>query len=304
MTNLELYTLIKSKSGGGGGGTPTPTPADVPYKDYPVQIEVDNISVLPANDFNGLVNLQRAKLSSGLTEIGDYAFYGCTSLPEIDVPSSVTTIGEKAIGYDSNGELMPDFVLYGQYGTAAEEYALQNGIPFADKNATFTYELAQDNTVYITAYSGNRTKVIIPQYLDGLRVKGMYANIFYSTQIYYLDARSISSFADGTNVNYNKLPHTLEFLYLSNTVYYMTARKDKFLELCTQLSAIALEKDFDFTLDCHNCPLTHDCLVNMLNSLKDRSDLTAKTLTIGSANLAKLSNAEIAIATEKNWTLA
>lgn len=304
MTNWKLYFMTHRN--GGGGGTPTPTPADVPYKDYPVQIEVGNISVLPANAFNGLVNLQRVKLSNGLTEIGDYAFYGCTSLPEIDVPSSVTTIGEKAIGYDSNGELINGFVLYGQYGTAAEEYAIENGIDFADKNATFTYEVTQDNTAYIATYSGSRTKVIIPQYLDGLRVKGMYANIFYSTQIYYLDARSISSFVDKTvnAADYNKLPSTLEFLYLSNSVYFMTGRNGKLLELCTQLSTIVLEKDFDFPLVCRNCPLTHDCLVNMLLSLKDNSDLTAKTLTIGSTNLAKLSNAEKAVATEKNWTLA
>ena len=300
MTNWKLYLMTHRN--GGGGGTPTPAPADVPYKDYPVQIELDNLSTLPANAFNGLSNLKGVKLNNGLTEIGDYAFYGCTSLLEVDVPASVVTIGEKAFGYNSDGELIDGFVLYGQYGTAAEEYALNNNIAFADKNATFTYELAPDNTATLNSYSGSSRKVVIPQYLDGLRVKRIYPDIFYSTQIYHLNARGIASYVDRNS--YALFPRTLEFLYLPNIVYYMTSQYDRLLELCTQLSTIVLEKDFDFTLYCPKCPLTHDCLVNMLNSLKDRSELTAKTLTIGSKNLAKLSNAEKAVATEKNWTLA
>lgn len=42
----------------------------------------------------------------------------------------------------------------------------------------------------------------------------------------------------------------------------------------------------------------------LLNGLADRSEQSALTLTIGSDNIAKLSAADIAIATNKNWTLA
>ena len=302
MTNTELYLYAKAKNGG-GGSSPTPIPVDVLYKNVTVQIEVNNMSVLPANVFSGFVNLQAVKLGSGLIEIGDYAFYGCTSLLEIDVPASVTTIGEKAIGYNGDGELIDGFVLYGQYGTAAEEYALENGITFADKNATFQYRLGSgNNTAIITSYSGSSRKVIIPRYLDGIRVRAIYANTFYSTQIYHLNARGIYDFIE---TGICQLPNTLEFLYLSNVLNNIAgAKRSTFLSLCAKLSTIVLEKDFDFPLICPNCPLTHDCLVNMLLSLKDRSELTAQTLTVGSTNLAKLSNEEKAIATQKNWTLA
>lgn len=47
-----------------------------------------------------------------------------------------------------------------------------------------------------------------------------------------------------------------------------------------------------------------DTLVAMINALADRTGQTAYTLTLGSTNLAKLSNEQIAIATQKNWTLA
>jgi hypothetical protein len=48
--------------------------------------------------------------------------------------------------------------------------------------------------------------------------------------------------------------------------------------------------------------LTHDSLMSIINALQ--SGVTSKTLTIGTANLAKLTDAEKAIATEKGWTLA
>lgn len=45
-------------------------------------------------------------------------------------------------------------------------------------------------------------------------------------------------------------------------------------------------------------------IVNMLTALADRTGLTAYTLTLGSTNLKKLTEEQIAIATSKNWTLA
>lgn len=53
--------------------------------------------------------------------------------------------------------------------------------------------------------------------------------------------------------------------------------------------------------------LTHDSLMSIINALKDYSEDTSGktyTLTLGSTNLAKLTDAEKAIATEKGWTLA
>ena len=52
--------------------------------------------------------------------------------------------------------------------------------------------------------------------------------------------------------------------------------------------------------------LTHDSLLNILNALADYADDTSGTswvLTLGTANLAKLTDLEKAIATEKGWTL-
>lgn len=51
--------------------------------------------------------------------------------------------------------------------------------------------------------------------------------------------------------------------------------------------------------------LTHDSLMSIINALKDHSDSTeTHTCTLGATNLAKLTDAERAIATQKGWTLA
>lgn len=48
----------------------------------------------------------------------------------------------------------------------------------------------------------------------------------------------------------------------------------------------------------------HDSLVSLVNALSDQTSSTMKTLKIGSSNLSKLSSAEIAVATSKNWAVS
>ena len=51
--------------------------------------------------------------------------------------------------------------------------------------------------------------------------------------------------------------------------------------------------------------LTHDSLMSLLNALADKSGTgTTFTITLGTENLAKLTDAEKAIATQKGWSLA
>lgn len=51
--------------------------------------------------------------------------------------------------------------------------------------------------------------------------------------------------------------------------------------------------------------LSHDSLMNIINCLKDyKGSGTTYTVTLGTTNLAKLTDEEKAIATQKGWTLA
>ena len=54
----------------------------------------------------------------------------------------------------------------------------------------------------------------------------------------------------------------------------------------------------------HSTILTHESLINILTWLGDMTGQTAQTLTLGEKNLAKLTEEERQIATNKNWILA
>lgn len=75
---------------------------------------------------------------------------------------------------------------------------------------------------------------------------------------------------------------------------------------CSKLTNVTLGDGFN----CNGLDLSAstkysvDTLVAMLTALADRTGQEAYTLTLGSTNLAKLSDEQKAIATDKNWTLA
>ena len=52
------------------------------------------------------------------------------AITSITIPETVETIGENAIGYSSSGEKIGNFKIYGVSGSAAETYALENGMTF------------------------------------------------------------------------------------------------------------------------------------------------------------------------------
>jgi hypothetical protein len=74
---------------------------------------------------------------------------------------------------------------------------------------------------------------------------------------------------------------------------------------CTALQNITFEGDIAQNMYFGDSPLTVDSMNNIISCLRDYTGTTTtKTLTLGTTNLAKLSDSEKAIATQKGWTLA
>lgn len=72
---------------------------------------------------------------------------------------------------------------------------------------------------------------------------------------------------------------------------------------CTALTTFNVVTGFDPTgLNLSASPITHDSILSIFNKLATIG--TAKTITLGATNLAKMSAAEKLIATNKGWTLA
>ena len=76
---------------------------------------------------------------------------------------------------------------------------------------------------------------------------------------------------------------------------------------CGKLADLAVEGTIGQALSLSACTkLTHESLMSVIGCLKDfvaEGSGTTKTLTLGVTNLAKLTDGEKAIATEKGWTL-
>lgn len=80
---------------------------------------------------------------------------------------------------------------------------------------------------------------------------------------------------------------------------------------CSSLTDLNGSAIWYASVDLSPCPLTEASLLNMLNWLNDFTSPSSRameeyqgTLTLGSTNLAKLTEAQIAVATNKGWTLA
>ena len=59
-----------------------------------------------------------------MTSIADWAFSGCSALSSVTVPASVTSIGFDAFGQ------CPLLALTVESGSYAEQYAIENAIPY------------------------------------------------------------------------------------------------------------------------------------------------------------------------------
>ena len=96
----------------------------------------EKITAIPDDCFFSCPKLETVVLPSTVKTIGEDAFYGCIAYDAV-IPSTVTKIGENAIGMtaETHGEgnaVIPDFIIRGTTGTAAEKYAKANGIEFID----------------------------------------------------------------------------------------------------------------------------------------------------------------------------
>ena len=107
---------------------------------------------------------------------------------------------------------------------------------------------------------------------------------------------SISSYAFRSCSSLTKINLPSSLTTIGNVFYQGT----------TNLTEVTLGDNFN----CNNLDLspsalyTRETILQWLNALADRTGQTAYKLTMGATNLAKLTEEDILIATNKNWTLA
>lgn len=100
------------------------------------------------------------------------------------------------------------------------------------------------------------------------------------------------------------------FLAISDTTYTFSSANSSstsdWLKGCSNLEKIHIV-DIHYNFNISQVEVTkldREALVEIIGNLRDMTGSTAKTLTMGATNMAKLTTDDIAVATAKNWTIA
>lgn len=97
-----------------------------------------SLSSVPDSCFLSCTVLRRVDIPDNITSIGNNAFYCCADISGTYIPSSVKAIGQEAIGQRYgirdiiSSENISGFVIRGEKGSAAEKYASELGLSFAE----------------------------------------------------------------------------------------------------------------------------------------------------------------------------
>ena len=110
----------------------------------------DSVTSIDADAFYYCTGLTSVTIPDSVTSIGYEAFHGCTGLTSVIIPDSVTSIGNRSFGYVGNFEDKIDgFTIYGVPGSAAEQYANDNGFTFIEWEDAMTGDVTGDGRISI-----------------------------------------------------------------------------------------------------------------------------------------------------------
>ena len=111
----------------------------------------NNVTSIGDEAFYGCTGLTSVTIPDSVTSIGNEAFHGCTGLTSVIIPDSVTSIGNRSFGYVGNFEDKIDgFTIYGVPGSAAEQYANDNGFTFIEWEDAMIGDVTGDGNITIS----------------------------------------------------------------------------------------------------------------------------------------------------------
>ena len=335
--------VLEISSGGGGNGIYPIDDTGMPTGDVVVPEGVVTLSKKPFNTninitsvllptsltsisdscFENCTSLQSVNIPSSVTAIPSYCFSNCTNLTTVHIPSNCISFAQysfasctklKNITMDVNSKYTFEQSCFSrctsltnndvesllQKASLVYGYIFQGCTGITDITASYVW-------TGMFADCTNLNRVII-------KTSGSAHNTGDSVFINCTSLQEVQLAPDtkkiGQQIFYNcsalktvSLPSTIT----ENTNSCLTSTSSSYYAFygCTALEDVQLGQDWNMSLRLNvSNNLTVDSMVAMFNSLKDLTGTTAKTLTLGSTNLAKLTDEQKAIAINKNWTLA
>ena len=256
--------------------------------------------------------------NSNVTEIGTNCFYECNNLKSIYIPKKVAYIGGYAFyGNDALTEVtfnaddlsMGDMVFSRCTNLGTINWG--SGIIKLGK-ATFSYcvKLTALNIPNNVLSLGNSytfescTGITSVIFEEGTSITVIPANCFsYCSSLTDVVIPSgvttlgNSAFYTCTRMKHISLPNTL------TSINCTVASTNNTFAACTGLETVTLEDNFNCSISLDSCSSLTNA-AEMLTKLKDLTGETAKTITFAKAVYDSLTADEIAVATNKNWTVS
>lgn len=276
-----------------------------------------------SNAFVNCSNLQNVSIPS-LTEItGGNCFENCYNLRTLNLPNCISITGSYMLAnnYSLTKLELPKCTSISGYGFCSNCQNLKTlNLPLLESasNSSFCSSIGVESITLpnatIIADGFNSCKKLINLNLPKINsFAGLMNTCIKNLTIY---AKTTYSLLSNT--------YNCEYLSLPNVQYINTSLCSDCISLfsfqfpntlvqlgqpqqfkgCVNLKDIQLVTNWRWSLNVKDTDLTHECIIDMFNKLKDLTGEDSLTLTIGANNLAKVTDEEKLIATNKNWILA
>ena len=244
----------------------------------------DGVTSIGNFAFNWCCALRSITFPDGLTSIGYYAFRDCTNLTSITLPDSLTSISTNAFCY-----------CYGLTSITLPDTMTGFGTYWFCMCTSLTSVTLPDNMVYLLEYMFYGCYSLVSVNLpSNLTLIGNYA--FY--QCYSLTSITLpDSLTQIGNYAFQYAGLvTLDGLYIGSSD---TATNT--FQYCYRLTYLTNVREVNATLYLGESPLDYDSAINLFNGLSDEN---TGTVTLSSTTYALLDEDDLAIATDKGWTVA
>ena len=166
----------------------------------------NNVNYIPGNAFAGL-KLASVTIPNGVTVIGEYAFYGCKNITEINIPNSVTTIG-----YAAFADNKPGTITLGSGLTSIGDYAFGT-----DESTPYLETITSYNVTPPTIFEHTFNSIDYSNatlYVLGATAEAAYGSADYwvnftniqSLDGYYFTGTTDSNWSESSNWSNNTVP--------------------------------------------------------------------------------------------------
>ena len=245
-------------------------------------------------------SLTSITIPESVTTIGYAAFQSCTGLISVNIPNSVTSIGERAFQSCTN---LTDVVIPNGITTI-------NGSTFHDCKNLSNFPLPTNLTeIYANAFYNVKKISNTWRISNKITRLGSLPNGFIGGKLIFEEG--VTSFPMGTNVyNYGGCTFSNNaYVYLPSTISevgnsFTLGNNMSGLKSPDGTCTLEVGEGFNVSINASQFIQTAKKWIKVFEALADRTGLETYTLTIGATNLAKLTEEDIAIATNKNWTVA